>query len=317
MRNRSLTAVLALGLTPCLTPPAARAGWLSAEQESFTGDDVKAVAKQGGNFKKNWRHFQELAAQTRENERRIEQLRRQPAPAERRGTPGGRSLEELAASAGPRLDMGAPGVGPAAPLLSAPRANMDREDAALWNNISAYVNTKVRTPEIRGWIAEYMWNAARYTGRNEVLRDHVNYIREGLAARGQGLPTVEIGPMPDANTYGLYTSGIRQIVLREGMPKELFIAVEDHEQLHALDDRHDQPDRGGSEIGFSWHRDHSDNIFAARGSTQAASAQPGQAEPAGQRDAQQVSEFAETLAWRGMACAAGVAPIIRDVQRCN
>ena len=245
MRNPSRRLTLTLiALTPCLAARPAGAGWLSAEQESFTGDDVKAVAKQGGNFKKNWQHFQELVAQTRENERRIEALRKQAAPAGRRqASEPGASLEELTADAGPRFNMGTPPVGAAAPLLAAPRADLNREETDLWRNIQAYVNAKVRTPEIRGWIAEYMWTASHYTGANEVLRDHA------------------------------------------------------------------------------------DNIFAARASTPTASARPGTAPgdpaqpeegaPAERQDAQKVSEFAETLAWRGMACAAGVPAIIPDVQRCG
>ncbi|MBI3296922.1 MAG: hypothetical protein HYZ75_02070 [Elusimicrobia bacterium] len=309
----------------------ARAGWGADGNESITVQDLKSLSKIGGNEEKNWKKIVVLLEETQRNEAALQELRRRRA--ERDAARGSRSepasaLQELAGSAGPTAPAAVPAVPEAGPLMARSGERFSAEEEELRRNIQAYVNTRVRTPEIRPWVSRYLLTAARHSGGNEVVREHVAYLRQGLASRGGALPTIEIGAMPDANTYGLYTSGIRQIALREGMPWQLFATVLDHELLHSLDDNHDQRNRGGTPISLNWHRDRGDNIFAARegrgGSRQPGTLQtqpsegsepPGSA-PEGQ-DAQQFNaEFAETLAWRNASCAAESSPLISEVVRC-
>ncbi|TBR18897.1 hypothetical protein EPO15_14830 [bacterium] len=315
----------------------AQAGWGASGQESITAEDFRSLSKLSGNDKKNWKRLVALMDETRENERRLQDAarRRQEAPASPRGAPSGSALQGLLSRAGGRAESEAPPLPQALPVPPKNAARLSEEEELLRKNIQTFVNSRVLSPEIRTWVAQYLWTAARHPGGSEVVKDHVSYLRQGLASKGGPLPTVELGPMPDANTYGLYTSGIRKIELRAGMPWPLFAAVLDHELLHSLDDTQDQRDKGGTPISQNWHRDRGDNIFSGQdrqardeekpnpeGKPEGAEGAPPEkeAEEAPSKDPKSQAfdaEFAETMAWRGMACAAEVPAIIPEIQRCN
>ncbi|MFA5140027.1 MAG: hypothetical protein WC728_12410 [Elusimicrobiota bacterium] len=322
-----------------LLSSAAQAGWIDSGHDRVTSEDFKRLSKISGNHKKNWRNIQRLMDETRANEARLQEIQRQRRRAGQNSfsrkseEKPGAAVTELSGAAGQTF-AAAPSVGEAAPVGAKKKGKMSAEESELWKNIQAYVQKKVLTPEIRDWMAGYLWSAARHSGGSEVLRDHVNHIRQGLASKGEGLPTVKLGPMPDADTYGLYTTGVREIELRAGMPKDMFIAVADHEFLHATDDTKDQRDKGGTPISKNWHRDNNDNIFAGKdgqsssptgaegqdsSGTARPDAQPKQdkAQTDKQKSDQFDAEYAETLAWRGMSCVAGVPAIIPEVQRCK
>ncbi|MBI2363094.1 MAG: hypothetical protein HYV15_06900 [Elusimicrobia bacterium] len=324
MKTNFLLALVAAG--PLLASADARAGWGAADRESVTAEDFRRLSRLSGNDKKNWKRIVGLMDETRENERRLQELARGRQEAALRSQ-GRReaALQELTGSAGPRASAEVPALPAAGPVAAKKQGRVDEEEERLRKEIQAFVNSRVLTPEIREPVAQYLWAAARHKGGGEVVREHVAYIRQGLAAKGGALPTIELAAMPDANTYGLYTSGIRKIELRVGMPWPLFAAVLDHELLHSLDDTRDQRDKGGTPISQNWHRDRGDNIFAGKDAQGAKGERKEEGAPAAapaeegaKKDEQAFdAEFAETLAWRSMACAAEVPAIIPEIQRCD
>ncbi|MBI5597020.1 MAG: hypothetical protein HY928_13085 [Elusimicrobia bacterium] len=326
MNRFPILSLIAAGAGALLISTDARAGWGGADKESVTAEDFRQLSRLSGNDKKNWKRIVGLMDETRENERRLEELSRTRQESARRSQARrAAALQDLSGSAGPRASAEVPALPAAGPVAAKKQGRVDEEEERLRKEIQAFVNSRVLTPEIREPVAQYLWTAARHKGGGEVVREHVAYIRQGLAAKGGLLPTIESAPMPDGNTYGLYTSGIRKIELRVGMPWPLFAAVLDHELLHSLDDTRDQRNKGGTPISQNWHRDRGDNIFAGKDAQGGKGEKKEEGAPAaapaedGAEKGQQAfdAEFAETLAWRGMACAAEVPAIIPEIQRCD
>lgn len=330
-QNVALVVILAAAAAP------ARAGFSEGSGgESFTRGDVASVAQTlGGDVDKRMALFDQWARQTREN------ARRRAAPGAALAEDAPPTLSQLIGRAGgASANMAVPSVGQGAAQEDPKKAKLSKKEKELWQQCQETARNITRTPEITPWVAEYFWRVAHHAGGSQPLQEHVAHVNGVRASRGAGGFSVELGPMPDENTYGLYTSGVRQIVLREGMPFNMFMAVLDHEAAHGTDDMQDQRDKGGTKIGHNAFRDAGDNIFrgpnaqgissspqpagqqAAATTAETASAQPGTAAQPGassseQESAQLDSEEAETFAWHLMACAAGVPAIIPDVQKCD
>jgi len=290
----------------CLPRPV-HAGWNAADgQDSFGRDDVASVARSLGDakkFKKAMQDFDRLGQQTRENERRFQELQSrrekdaQRSLQRREESQSGAALQELGVSAGGERvtgAMSAPGVDEGAPV-DPDKKKLGKKEQDLWAQCRRTSDKITLSPEIKQWVAEFFWNVAKHSGGNEPLKEAVGVFNRVRTSEGKyGGYTIKVGPMPDENTYGLYTTGIREIVLRPNMPKELFLGVLEHELDHGVDDLRDQANKGGTKISLNWHRDNGDNIFKGQsGQGGEQGGKGGCKDCAGQQEPEQAAEGAE------------------------